>query len=243
MNPLMIAALLMGGSMLSNVQAQKKRDSARKGAFRRAETDRDTQKATSLRAYTDSIDKGSKLRESEDAKKAELQQQYLANEQGPKAPLPTAVATPQSAAPELVADASRRSGRTDQYLDSMAGNRATMNAWGNMMPNFADVLRGNATDIDVANRNTQNYSNYILPMDLNAAQTQGHSWQSMADLMQLGAQVAMMKGLQAPQGQAPLSEAGISRVTHGAQIGVDNPGTLIPRSVDPWTLKPTIRPA
>jgi hypothetical protein len=213
MNPLAVYAIMTALSMGANKVAQKKVDQQRNAALaeeKRLREESEKKKfantQTTMELFADAAgDEGRRARELE----AEYSSAGDAAPDMTAAPMPRGVEAPAGATYNVLGgDGGEYAAETDRFV---AGQRRAMS----QLDAFRDVMGTNslsaqrlAGEIDRENTNLRNWSNYVLPAQLEAAAGAGKKWNTIADVAQLVATIYGMKGLAKPPAEAGVEAAG-----------------------------------
>ena len=154
-------------------------------------------------------------------KQAQRAQELAAQYQTPSAAVDTkgaSVATGtldpvlSGASQSTIDNANRAAAKSKADLDRTAQMRGQMDAFGSVFQDATNTLQQNSADVRRNEKSMNDWTNYVLPMKLAAANQSGRQWSTTGDILKLA---AMVTGAAAMSGPSTAAES----TTESSNIG------------------------
>jgi hypothetical protein len=202
MNPLLLFALLTGGSMVANQAGQRAINSGRERADAKAKEVRDQSYATAEAARQKAL-AGVQDIPVKQAQAAETRTAALQGAQEPISTRPDLISPEERGSAQVVKEEGRQKGQARDFTNQIAGARGKLDSLGDVMLDQNILQRRTSTDINAAGRDAMNWTQNVLPFQLESANRKGDTYRTIADLFQLGAQLSAGKAFAGKAGAAP----------------------------------------
>lgn len=206
-----LAIALSAGSVLANQYGQNKINKARGTALQADAAQRALQEKRAAVAADTTLETLASTGAREAGRAKEIAAKAKAN-QAPTAPgsAPTVPLTEVGTSPQLIETMRTDRAGTRGFANNQADQNAVLAAFGDIMLGNQIAAGRNAQDIRQAGTAANNYTNNVLPLQLNSANAAGQQYFTLADLMGLGASFAWPAALAKPgmAGEASLYAKG-----------------------------------
>lgn len=222
MAPWIIPLILSAASIGSNYAGQRKVDKNRANALREESSRRKRLDEEATAKAKSTADILLSTADTEKTKAAELESAYTrAAEQPIEDPGAMQFLNSPRTSTAFVESDQRAEANTAARLKQRAQALATLGSFGDVMGANQIKVGRNAADIGNAGSAMQNWSHFVLPAQLEAANQAGDTWKALADVLQVAATVYGMNALSKPAAAAgtAATTSSVPTAASGASAG------------------------